>query len=41
MTLIQHQIDALRQEIEKNATENHEFKDLIKKKKFTEERIHK
>ena len=32
MTLIQHQIDALRQEIEKNAAENHEFKALIIKK---------
>ena len=31
MTNIQHQIDALRQEIEKNAAENNEFKNLIKK----------
>ena len=31
MTNIQHQIDALRQEIEKNAPENNEFKNLIKK----------
>ena len=37
---MQHQIDALRQEIEKNAPENNEFKNLIKKK-LTEERIHK
>ena len=40
MTFIQHQVDALRQEIEKNAAENNEFKNLIKKK-ITEERIHK
>ena len=42
VTYIQYQIDALRQEIEKNAAENNEFKNLIKKKKkLTEERIHK
>ena len=29
MTYIQHQIDALRQEIEENAAENDEFKNLI------------
>ena len=29
MTYIQHQIDALRQEIEKNPAENNEFKNLI------------
>ena len=40
MTYIQHQIDALIQGIEKNAAENDEFKNLIKKK-LTEERIHK
>ena len=40
VTYMQHQIDALRQEIEKNAAENNEFKNLIKKK-LTEERIHK
>ena len=40
MTNIQHQIDALRQEIEKNTPENNEFKNLIKKK-LTKERIHK
>ena len=39
MTYIQHQIDGLRQEIEINAAENNEFKNLIKK--ITEERIHK
>ena len=33
VTYIQYQIDALRQEIEKNAAENNEFKNLIKKKK--------
>ena len=33
MTYIQHQVDALRQEIEKNAAENNEFKNLLKKKK--------
>ena len=38
MTYIQHQVDALRQEIEKNAAENNELKNLIKK---IEERIHK
>ena len=32
MTFIQHQVDALRQEIEKNAAENNEFKNLIKNK---------
>ena len=31
MTYIQHQVDALRQEIEKNAAENNELKNLIKK----------
>ena len=31
MTDIQHQIDALRQEMEKNAAENNELKNLIKK----------
>ena len=40
MTYIQHQIDALRQEIEKNAAENIKFKNLIKKT-LTEERIRK
>ena len=39
MTYTQHQIDALRQEIEKNAAENNKFKDLIKK--ITEESNHK
>ena len=31
MTDMQHQIDALRQEMEKNAAENNELKNLIKK----------
>ena len=31
VTYLQHQIDRLRQEIEKNAAENNEFKNLIKK----------
>ena len=31
MNCIQHQMDALRQEMEKNAAENNEFKNLIKK----------
>ena len=31
MTYIQHQIDALRHEMEKNAAENNELKNLIKK----------
>ena len=31
MTYIQHQIDRLRQEMEKNTAENNEFKKLIKK----------
>ena len=35
----QHQIDRLRQEMEKSATENNKFKNLIKKS-FAEERIH-
>ena len=41
MTYIQHQIDRLRQEMEKNTAENNEFKKLIKKtqlrKGFTKE----
>ena len=40
MTYIQHQIDRLRQEMEKNTAENNEFKKLIKKN-LAEERIHK
>ena len=35
----QHQIDRLRPEMEKSATENNKFKNLIKKS-FAEERIH-
>ena len=31
MNCIQHQMDVLRQEMEKNAAENNEFKNLIKK----------
>ena len=41
MTYIQHQIDALREEIEKNAAENNKFKNLITKKNLTEERFAK
>ena len=40
MTYIQHQIDRLRQEMEKNAAENNEFNNMIKKT-LAEERIHK
>ena len=40
MTYIQHQIDRLRQQMEKNAAENNEFKNLIKKA-LSEEKIHK
>ena len=40
MTYIHHQVDRLRQEIEKNAAENNESKNLIKKN-LTEGRIHK
>ena len=32
MNIIQHQIYRLRQEMEKNAADNNEFKNLIKKK---------
>ena len=37
MTYIQRQIDRLRQEMENNAAENKEFKNLIKRKGFTKE----
>ena len=40
MTYIQHQIDRLRQQMEKNAAENNEIKNLIKKA-LSEEKIHK
>ena len=40
MTYIQHQIDRLRQGMEKNAAENKEFKNLTKKT-YAEEKIHK
>ena len=40
ITYIQHQIDALRQEIERNVAENNKVENLIKKKKI-EERVHK
>ena len=40
MTYMQHETDRLRQEMEKNAAENNEFKNLIKKT-LAEERIHK
>ena len=40
MTYTQHQIDRLRQEMEKSAAENNEFKNLIKKN-LAEEKIHK
>ena len=40
MTYIQHTIDALKQEIEKNAAENNEFKNLITKS-LIKESIHK
>ena len=40
MTYIQHQIDRLRQGMEKNAAENKEFKNL-NKKTYAEEKIHK
>ena len=39
-TYIQHQIDRSRQEMEKNAAENNEFKNSMKKK-LAKERIHK
>ena len=40
MTYLQHKIDALRPEIEKNAAGNNELKNLVKKT-LTKERIHK
>ena len=40
VTYLQHQIDRLRQEIEKNAAENNEVKNLIKKN-LAEVRIRK
>ena len=41
ITYIQHQIDALRQEIERNVAENNKVENLVKKKKKIEERVHK
>ena len=40
ITSIQHQIDRLRQEMEKNAAENNELRIRLKKN-LAEERIHK
>ena len=42
MTYIQHQIDALREEIEKNAAENdNKFKKITHKKKINWGKVHK